>query len=136
MSFRREDLGSWYVQAIVDVFSQHAHEKDINSLLTMVNRKVATCSTTDHAFKQMPAPVNHLMKDFYFFPGLYEINQEPAETEEGVGTCVQEQGDEEKMDVSPDTGKGIDMHDSHQKECQCKGKGRKKGQEYPRYSTL
>ena len=41
VSFRREDIGSWYVQAIVDVFSQHAHEKDINSLLTMVNRKVS-----------------------------------------------------------------------------------------------
>ena len=40
VSFRREDVGSWYVQAIVDVFSQHAHEMDINSLLTMVNRKV------------------------------------------------------------------------------------------------
>jgi len=142
VSFRHEDVGSWYVQAIVDVFSQHAHEKDINSLLTMINRKVATCSTTDHSFKQMPAPVNHLMKDFYFFPGIYELQPEEDDmVEDGVGKSVQEQG-EVKMDTTQDpfVAKGIDQNDSRQKECgQCGGgggKGRKRGQEFPRYSTL
>jgi len=91
VSFRQGE-GTWYIRAIIDVFSQHAHEKDIHALLTMVNRKVATCATSDYSFKQMPAPVNHLMKDFYFFPGIEE---------DQLFEIIEQGGDE--MDIGADT---------------------------------
>ena len=111
----------------------------ILNVLTSFNvlTQVATCSATDHSFKQMPAPVNHLMKDFYFFPGLFETTEVFEDDEK-----------EEKMDGAPDT-KGIDQHDSriHGQghapgsggcgQCGGKGRGRKnENSDFPRYSTL
>ena len=104
---------------------------------------MATCSATDNSYKQMPAPVNHLMKDFYFFPGLCET----TECEETI------------TDVTPGGGGGgggggaagggrIDEPDSRNNglghasgaacgQCGGKGKGRKnENSDFPRYSTL
>ena len=45
LNHRHEEMGSWYVQAIVDVFSEFAVNRDIHSLLTKVNRKVSKMTT-------------------------------------------------------------------------------------------
>ena len=45
ISIRHEEMGSWYVSAIVDVFSEFAADRDIHSLLTKVNRKVSKMTT-------------------------------------------------------------------------------------------
>jgi caspase 7 len=78
ISIRHEEMGSWYVQAIVDVFSEFAADRDVHSLLTKVNRKVSKMSTGGQPRKQMPAPTNHLTRDFYFFPGYYGEDQNKA----------------------------------------------------------
>ena len=86
---------------------------------------MATCSTTDHSFKQMPAPVNHLMKDFYFFPGLSEDAEEEMMDVTQAGFP---NGDDQKDSAQP-SGCG---------QCGPGGRGRKKGSksETARYSTL
>jgi len=78
ISIRHEEMGSWYVQAIVDVFSEFSKDRDIHSLLTKVNRKVSKMTTGGHIRKQMPEPRNHLTRDFYFFPGYVPENQDQA----------------------------------------------------------
>jgi len=82
VSIRHASLGSWFVQAVVDVFSEFAAEEaggSINSLLTKVNRKISKlCTTGGRPRKQMPEPHNHLTRDFYFFPGYYKVDHENA----------------------------------------------------------
>lgn len=68
VSWSNLQKGSWFVQAIVDVFSTYAHEEDVVSMLIQVNRKVATEFESFNRKKQMPAPVVMLTKKVFFFP--------------------------------------------------------------------
>ena len=36
-SWRRPELGSWFIRAIVAVFAEHAHDQDVQSLFTFVS---------------------------------------------------------------------------------------------------
>ncbi|XP_019617954.1 PREDICTED: uncharacterized protein LOC109465244 [Branchiostoma belcheri] len=63
--------GSWFIQVLVSVFLQYAATKDINQLMTKVNYEVSRRFESDKHHKQMPAPVNMLTKDLYFFPGWH-----------------------------------------------------------------
>ncbi|KAK7483492.1 hypothetical protein BaRGS_00025291 [Batillaria attramentaria] len=74
-AWRNATRGSWFIQAVVCVFSRLAHRYDIMSLMTRVNRLVSTAeSTTSASFltgkKQMPVFTSSLTREFYFFPGL------------------------------------------------------------------
>ncbi|XP_077971886.1 cell death protein 3-like [Styela clava] len=75
-SFRNEGEGSWFIQAICDVFREHAHDEDIIALMKRVHIKVngrvarsssrqldgcRVCSRTTHSFGD---------KKLYLFPGL------------------------------------------------------------------
>ena len=60
--------GSWFVQAIADVFSDYAHTEDVVSMLIRVNNKVAREFESFNRKKQMPAPVIMLTKKVFFFP--------------------------------------------------------------------
>jgi len=40
-SWRNPSNGSWFIQALASVMPKHAHEMDLLSMLTLVNRKVA-----------------------------------------------------------------------------------------------
>ena len=60
--------GSWFVQAIADVFSDYAHTEDVVSMLIRVNNKVAREFESYNRKKQMPAPVIMLTKKVFFFP--------------------------------------------------------------------
>ncbi|XP_020892531.1 volume-regulated anion channel subunit LRRC8A [Exaiptasia diaphana] len=69
-SFRNTVTGSFFINALVDVFSKHAWEEDILSLLTFVNYEVSRRLSMSE-YKQVPAPQTTLRKKFYFFPGYF-----------------------------------------------------------------
>lgn len=72
VSWRNSLRGSWFVQAICEVFAKHARNADILQLLTKVNQRVADCFQTScsSSYKQMPEFHSRLVKQFYFFPGV------------------------------------------------------------------
>ncbi|KHJ75636.1 hypothetical protein OESDEN_24748 [Oesophagostomum dentatum] len=72
VSWRNSLRGSWFVQAICEVFAKHARDMDILQLLTRVNQRVAECFQTNcsSSYKQMPEFHSRLLKQFYFFPGV------------------------------------------------------------------
>ena len=67
VSWSNLQKGSWFVQAIVDVFSAYAHEEDVVSMLVRVNGKVAREFESFNRKKQIPAPVIMLTKKVFFF---------------------------------------------------------------------
>lgn len=71
VSWRNSARGSWFIQAVCEVFSLHAKDMDIVELLTKVNEKVATGFQTSQGaniLKQMPEMTSRLLKKFYFWP--------------------------------------------------------------------
>ena len=66
VSWRSPRYGTWYVSSLCQVFVDNAPQKDLLSMLTMVNSKVADAYTNE-GFKQCPAPVNQLRKQVWFF---------------------------------------------------------------------
>jgi hypothetical protein len=68
VSVRNTGSGSWYVQALVETFCEHAWEEDILSLLTLVNYKVAR-AYSQAGWRQVPAPQSTLTKKLYLLPG-------------------------------------------------------------------
>lgn len=68
VSWRNQDEGSWFVQALVEVFKTYASREDILSMITRVNRKVAMEFESSCKKKQMPAPVLMLTRKLYFYP--------------------------------------------------------------------
>ena len=68
VSWSNLQKGSWFVQAIVDVFNTYAHEEDVVSMLVRVNGKVAREFESFNRKKQIPAPVIMLTKKVFFFP--------------------------------------------------------------------
>ena len=71
-SYRNVGKGSWYIQSLVEVFSQYAFEEDVLSLLTFVNYNVSRKFKTMDGFRQIPAPQSTLTKKLYFLPGYFE----------------------------------------------------------------
>ncbi|XP_077998437.1 caspase-3-like [Glandiceps talaboti] len=72
VSWRNSERGSWFIQAITEVFLAKAASEDVLSMLTMVNAKVALAfESSSGRCKQMPAPVTMLTKKLFFFPGYY-----------------------------------------------------------------
>ena len=72
-SWRNSARGTWFVQAIVSVFKDHASTMDLYQMLTRVNAEVAkqksnTNSEVSHNKKQMPRVISQLRKELYFFP--------------------------------------------------------------------
>lgn len=72
-SWRSSERGSWFIQSIIEVFSEHATSMDLLRMMTRVNADVAklvskTEDTESDKKKQIPSIVSQLRKDFYFFP--------------------------------------------------------------------
>ncbi|XP_077205918.1 caspase-7 isoform X1 [Paroedura picta] len=71
-SWRNPGKGSWFVQSLCSVLSEHAKQLEILQILTMVNYKVATSyesQSDDPRFsekKQVPCVVSMLTKELYF----------------------------------------------------------------------
>ncbi|CAB61001.2 Cell death protein 3 subunit p17 [Caenorhabditis elegans] len=71
VSWRNSARGSWFIQAVCEVFSTHAKDMDVVELLTEVNKKVACgfqTSQGSNILKQMPEMTSRLLKKFYFWP--------------------------------------------------------------------
>lgn len=68
VSWSNLQKGSWFVQALVDVFSEYAHKEDVVSMLVRVNGKVAREFESFNRKKQIPAPVIMLTKKVFFYP--------------------------------------------------------------------
>ncbi|KAH9499435.1 Caspase-7 [Bulinus truncatus] len=74
-SWRDPKHGTWFIQAVAKIFSEHAHNCDINKLMTHVNNLVSQRETkTSERVKQVSEFSNTLRKTLYFFPGLNEEN--------------------------------------------------------------
>lgn len=67
VSWSHLQKGSWFVQAMVDVFSAYAKTEDVVSMLVRVNGKVAREFESFNRKKQMPAPVIMLTRKVFFF---------------------------------------------------------------------
>lgn len=69
IAYRKPEVGSWYMNAIVQVFSKHACDTDICALMNMVNSLISN-EVTNTGKKQMSEYTSKLTKPyFYFFPG-------------------------------------------------------------------
>ena len=69
IAYRKPEIGSWYMNAIVQVFSKNAHDTDICAMLNMVNEMISN-EVTNTGKKQMSEYTSKFTKPyFYFFPG-------------------------------------------------------------------
>ena len=68
VSWSNLQKGSWFVQALYDVFWAYAGKEDVVSMLVRVNYKVALEFESNNRKKQIPAPVVMLTKKVYFYP--------------------------------------------------------------------
>jgi len=57
-----DDSGSWFVQQLVKVFREHAHNEDVLSMLTRVNERVAKLRLKGK-LPQLPSITSQLRKD-------------------------------------------------------------------------
>ncbi|XP_070574148.1 caspase-7-like [Ptychodera flava] len=70
-SWRNRKNGSWFIQALCDVFSRHSNTLDLLSMMTRVNNSVAftyQSSQSTGGKKQIPCMISKLTKDLYFTP--------------------------------------------------------------------
>ena len=69
IAYRKPEIGSWYMNAIVQVFSKHSHDTDLCAMLNMVNSLISN-EVTNTGKKQMSEYTSKLTKPyFHFFPG-------------------------------------------------------------------
>lgn len=66
-SWRNTTHGSYFIDAIVDVFSEYASSEDVFSMLIKVNEKVLR-NVSEQGQEQIPAPVVTLTKKLYLLP--------------------------------------------------------------------
>ena len=65
VSMRSIDYGTWYVNALVEIFSAYYTSEDIMQMMVRVNGRV-TKAFTRQGYKQCPVPVFTLAKSLYF----------------------------------------------------------------------
>lgn len=73
LSWRDEENGSWFIQAVTKVFRANAHKLDVGRMLTRVNLEVskfeyATGEKQSDQMKQISSIVSQLRYDLYLFP--------------------------------------------------------------------
>lgn len=79
VSFRNTAYGSWFIQAIVYIFKKYACKEDILSMLSKVNLLVSR-GRAYYGDKETLAVSEFqgtLLRQFYFFPGLYDESSSP-----------------------------------------------------------
>ncbi len=70
-SLRDHDKGTWFIQSLVEVFMNHAHEKELIDLLRMTSDYLSRF-TNDQGEKQTcNVEMRHLYKRIYFNPGFF-----------------------------------------------------------------
>jgi len=69
-AFRKPHVGSWYMNALVDIIARHAKDTDLCSMLNMVNGCVSREVTNKGKKQTAEYKSSFTKKAFYFFPGL------------------------------------------------------------------
>ena len=77
-SWRNSVRGSWFIQAIVEIFSENAKHMDILRMLTRVNAKVSeNKSRTNDYFSdnkmQISTIASQLRKELFFYPEQLDL---------------------------------------------------------------
>ncbi|CAL1528959.1 unnamed protein product [Lymnaea stagnalis] len=78
VSFRHVEYGSWFIQSVVYVLSNYAHQFDLGRLMTMVNELVSR-NETQSGHKQVSEKKDTFRFLFCFFPGLNESTYQPVD---------------------------------------------------------
>lgn len=74
-SQRDHEKGTWFIQALVETFMNHAHDRELIDLLRMTSDYLSKF-TNDHGEKQTcNVEMRHLYKRIYFLPGLKGIDR-------------------------------------------------------------
>ncbi|CAF1502996.1 unnamed protein product [Didymodactylos carnosus] len=81
-AFRKPNVGSWYMNALVDIFSKHSKDTDLCSMMNMViDKNINGCITQEatNKGKKQTAEFKSLLtkKALYFFPGMIGRQVEP-----------------------------------------------------------
>ena len=66
VSWRSRRHGTWYISSLCEVLNNYALQRDLLTMLTIVNYRVSEAFTNE-GYKQCPAPVTQLRKLVWFF---------------------------------------------------------------------
>lgn len=69
---RDVDEGSWYIQSMCEIWSQHAHNTRLQDLLMLVDAKTAGMRTESGSLQTASTEYRGYHKALYFNPGMYE----------------------------------------------------------------
>ncbi|RUS86414.1 hypothetical protein EGW08_005792, partial [Elysia chlorotica] len=72
ISYRNTKAGTWFIQAVVYVFSRFAYKHDLTRLMTKVTNLVAKGEVERTGYKQVCEYKPTMGKTFFFFPKLYK----------------------------------------------------------------
>jgi hypothetical protein len=101
IAYRKPEIGSWYMNAIVQIFSKHSHNTDLCAMLNMVNSLISG-EVTNTGKKQMSEYTSKLTKPyFYFFPGL--ANEENENNSNTI--CFDNNNEENDENINKSTNK-------------------------------
>ncbi|XP_060839944.1 caspase-3-like isoform X1 [Rhopalosiphum padi] len=68
--------GSWFVQKLCEVIRTNAYNKDLGSMMLIVDSEVQKLSSTQHGSQTVEWLCRGFNKRFYFNPGLYDDNSD------------------------------------------------------------
>ena len=66
VSYRNTKDGSWYIDALCEIFRKHHEQEDVMSMMTRVNNEVQRRKHGESGVRQCPAPVFTLTRKIYF----------------------------------------------------------------------
>jgi UDP:flavonoid glycosyltransferase YjiC (YdhE family) len=72
-SIRDHHRGTWFIQSLVEVFMNHAHDREIIDLLRMTSQRLSRFTNEDNEKQTCNIEMRHLYKRIYFNPGLPTI---------------------------------------------------------------
>jgi len=81
-SLRDHYSGTWFIQSLVQVFSQHAHNTELIDLLRMTSATLSQFENDQGEKQTCNIEMRHLYKRIYFNPGLPEDAQTGLQTSE------------------------------------------------------
>ena len=73
-AFRKPHVGSWYMNALVDVLARHAKDTDLCSMLNLVNGCVSREVTNKGKKQTAEYKSSFTRRAFYFFPGTFSCS--------------------------------------------------------------
>merc|ERR550539_1986844 len=71
-SQRDHETGTWFIQALVEVFMNHARDHELIDLLRMTSERLSGFKSEDGEKQTCNIEMRHLYKKIYFNPGEFE----------------------------------------------------------------